>query len=162
MTFNTKRLLCFALAVTAFLVATPSRTGAQAGTSMEIVIGNGPHAGTYKLSAGKTTCLYVKTDKQFSAAYKDVGANDPKRVSGVGINVFNPDDPGPKQGQVNIRFGDPDGKRPAPYVVVIPRDSKGPLGLTRSGQAATLTFQGQTKSGIDLQVTAMCAQVVEF
>ena len=162
MTFNTTRRLCFALAVTAFLVATPSRTGAQAGTSMEIVIGNGPHAGTYKLSAGKTTCLHVKTDKQFSAAYKDVGANDPKIVSGVGINIFNPDDPGPKQGEVNIRFGDPGGKRPAPYAVLIPRDSKGPLGLTRSGTAATLTFQGQTKNGVNLQVTARCAQVAEF
>ena len=107
--------LCVGLAIAAFCAATPPRSGAQAGDSFEIVVGSGPHAGTYKLPADNVICLHVKARKRFSAAYKDVSATDPKKVSGAGINIFNPDAPGPKEGQVNIRFGDPGEKGPAPY-----------------------------------------------
>ncbi len=140
----------------------PVDTRAQAGNTLEIIIGNGPHAGTYKLPSANTICIHAKQRKQFSAAYKDVSARDPRTLSGAGINVFNPDDTGPKQGQINIRFGDPDDKRPAPYEVSIPRDSQGPLALTRKGKLADLAFEGQTKNGIKLRVTAKCGDVDEF
>jgi hypothetical protein len=91
-----------------------------------------------------------------------LNARDPKTPSGVGINVFNPDEAGPKQGEINIRFGDPDRKRPPLYEVSIPRDSKGPLTLTKNGKVVDLTFQGQTKDGITLHVTARCGQITEF
>ncbi len=139
----------------------PVDTRAQAVNTLEIIIGNGPHAGTYKLPAANTICIHAKQRKQFSAAYKDVNARDPKTLSGAGINVFNPDDAGPKQGQINIRFGDPDDKRPAPYEVSIPRN-KGSLTLTRKGKFADLAFEGQTKNGIKLRVTAKCGDVDEF
>jgi hypothetical protein len=67
---------------------------------------------------------HVKARKQLSAAYKDISATDPKKVSGG--------------------------------------ESKGPLTLTRSGKAATLTFQGQAKDGVNVQVTAKCGSVDEF
>ena len=40
--------------------------------------GNRPHAGTYQLPTANTICIYAKERKQFSAAYKDVSARDPK------------------------------------------------------------------------------------
>src|SRR4051812_27852286 len=85
---------------------------AHAADSLEIVITSGPHAGTYKLPPANMICMNVKARKQFSAAYKDPKAKDAKTISGVGVNVFNPDDAGPKRGQINIRFGDPEDKKP--------------------------------------------------
>jgi hypothetical protein len=128
--------------------AAPGNAHAQAVNALEIVIGSGPQAGTYKLPATNMICLRTKQPNQFSAAYKDLKAHDPKTSSGIGINVFNPDEAGPKQGQINIRFGDPDTKRPALYEVSIPRDSKGPLTMTKNGKVVDLAFQGQTKNGI--------------
>ena len=142
--------------------AAPGNVHAQVVNALEIVIGSGPQAGTYKLPATNTICLHTKQPNQFSAAYKDLNARDPKTPSGVGINVFNPDEAGPKQGEVNIRFGDPDRKRLPLYEVSIPRDSKGPLTLTKNGKVVDLTFQGQTKDGITLRVTAKCGQINEF
>ena len=144
------------------LGAAPGNVRAQVVNSLEIIIGSGPQAGTYKLPATNTICLHTKQPNQFSAAYKDLKASAPKTPSGVGINVFNPDEAGPKQGEVNIRFGDPDSKRPALYQVFIPRDSKGPLTLTKNGKVVDLTFQGQTKDGIALHVTARCGQILDF
>jgi hypothetical protein len=135
---------------------------AQAVNALEIVIGSGPQAGTYKLPAANTICLRTKEPNQFSAAYKNLTARDPKTPSGVGLNVFNPDDSGPKQGEINIRFGDPDRKRPPLYELSIPRDSKGPLTLSKNGKVVDLAFQGQTKDGIALRVTARCGQITEF
>jgi hypothetical protein len=138
MSLNLNRLLCVSLVVVAFCAAAPPRARAQAGDSFEIVIGSGPHAGIYKLPADGTICMHMKAQKRVSGAYRDIDAKDPKTVNSAGINVFNPDDPGPKEGEVNIRFGDPGDKRGAAYGLFIPRDSKGPLTLTRSGKAATL------------------------
>ncbi|HLG59784.1 MAG TPA: hypothetical protein VI485_30875 [Vicinamibacterales bacterium] len=162
MNLNLNRLLCASFVVVAFCAVAPTRARAQAGDSLEIVIGGGPHAGTYKLPGDGTICMHMKAQKRFSCAYRDVDAKDPKTVNSAGINIFNPDDPGPKQGEVNIRFGDPGDKRSVAYGLFIPRDSKGPLTLTRSGKAATLTFEGQTANGIKLQFTAKTASVSEF
>jgi hypothetical protein len=142
--------------------AAPGNVHAQGVNALEIVIGNGPQAGTYKLPATNTICLRTTQPNQFSAAYKDLKARDPRTPSGAGINVFNPDEAGPKQGEINIRFGDPDKKRPPLYQVSIPRESKGPLTLTKNGKVVDLTFQGQTKEGIMLHVTAKCGQINEF
>jgi hypothetical protein len=115
--------------------AAPGNVHAQGMNALEIVIGNGPQAGTYKLPATNTICLRTKQPNQFSAAYKDLKARDPRTPSGAGINVFNPDEAGPKQGDINIRSD-----------------------ISRSG----LTFQGQTKEGIMLHVTAKGGQINEF
>jgi hypothetical protein len=142
--------------------AAPGNAHAQAVNALEIVIGSGPQAGTYKLPATNMICLRTKQPNQFSAAYKDFNARDPKTPSGVGFNVFNPDEAGPKQGEINIRFGDPDRKRPVLYEVSISGDSKGKLTLTKNGKVVDLTFQGQTKDGVTLRVTAKCGQIMEY
>lgn len=139
-----------------------SNTPTHAANNFEIIIGNGPHAGTYKLAEANTTCLSVKARKQVSAAYKDTKVQDAKTISGAGINVFNPDDAGPKRGEINVRFGDPDDKRPAAYEILISRDSKDPLTMTKHGTAVELAFNGQTKNGIKLRATATCTDIDEF
>jgi hypothetical protein len=152
--------------VTASLVALSAFAAPPAGApnadAFTITIGGGPHAGHYTLNGANMLCLRSHQRDQFSAAYKDPSAHDPRMVSGAGINVFKPDDPGPKQGQVNLSFGDPEDKRPPLFNLFIPRESKGPLTLSKAGSAVTVTFKGRTKDGIELSMTATCTDVMEF
>ncbi len=48
--------------------AAPGSVHAQVVNALEIVIGSGPQAGTYKLPATNTICLHTKQPNQFSAA----------------------------------------------------------------------------------------------
>lgn len=150
------------LAVLGAIILVHGEAPAHAANRLEIVVGHGPHAGTYQLAAANTICLHAKERKQFSAAFKDTQALDPKALSSAGINVFNPDDSGAKWGQVNIRFGDPGDKRPAAFEVSIPRGSKESLTLTKKGGVVDLTFDGRTKDGIKLRVNATCTDIDEF
>ena len=159
---QSKQRFCLALAASVLSALASSSARAQSATAIEIEIGAGSHAGSYKLPEANTICMHVKSRNHFSAAYKDVAATDAKTVSGAGFNVFNPDDPASRRGEINIRFGDPGDKRPAAIELQIPAGQPGPLTLTRSGTAATLTFRGRTKDGVALQVTARCASVEEF
>lgn len=118
----------------------PADTSAQATNALEIVIGNGPHAGTYRLAPEATICLYVKDRKHFSAAYKDTKARDPKVISGAGINVFDAGAAGSARGEINIRFGDPKEERPAAYEGHIPQDNQGSLALSRRGKLADIAL----------------------
>lgn len=145
-------MIALAIAVAAVLAAAPNNM-------LEIVIANGPHAGTFKPS--DVICIHAKAQKEFSAAAKEFNARDPKALSESGISVSNPDDTGPKRGEVRLAFGNPD-KNPLVYDVLIARDSKEPLTMTKNGRTTTLAFEGQTKDGIRLRVTATCAQTDEF
>lgn len=129
---------------------------APAENILEIVVGNGPHAGTYKPPADTVICLHAKTQKRYSAAWKDFNARDAKAIAEAGINVSNPDDTGAKHGEVRIAFGDPD-KKPTVYSV-----DQAPLTLTKTGKGAEITFQGKTKDGIQLRVTAKCSDIEEM
>ena len=141
------------------IVAASSLSAAQAvalPNVLEVIVGNGPHAGTYKPPAAEVICLHAKKQKRYTAAWKDFAARDAKSMSEAGVNVANPDDPGAKQGEVRIAFGDPDGK-PTVYSV-----DQAPLTLTAKGKGAEIAFQGRTKDGIQLRVTAQCADVEEL
>ena len=127
-----------------------------AGNTLEIVIGNGPHAGTYKPPTDAVICLHAKKQHRYSAAWKDFDAHDAKAIAEVGINVSNPDEAGAKHGEVRIAFGDPD-KKPTVYSV-----DQAPLTLAKAGKGAEITFQGKTKEGIQLRVTAKCSDVEEM
>ena len=96
----------------------------------------------------KTTPL---AKKRYFATWKDFDARDAKAIAEAGINVLNPDDPGAMHGEVRIAFGDPD-KKPTLYNV-----AQAPL--TMKGKGAEITFQGKTKDGIQLRVTAKCSDV---
>ena len=149
------------LCCTMLMALAAGRTAAQAANSLEFVIADGPHAGTYQLPAANIACMNVKARKQFSAAYKDINAKDAKTVSGVGINVFNSDDAGARRGEINIRFGDPEEKRSATYETPVSRDGKG-FTFTRKGAVIEVGFEGRAQSGTKLRMTARCTDIDEF
>jgi len=93
---------------------------------------------------------------------KDFDARDLKKIGEAGINVTNPDDAGPKRGTVQVNFGARDDKGATKYFISIPGDSAGPITLTRNGKSADLAFQGRTKDGISIRVTAKCLEVEEL
>lgn len=138
---------------------------------LEVVVGNGPHAGTYKPPASEVICMHVKKQRLYTAAWRNLllneqvnalfgkttqGKNDTAVISEVGINVPNADGPGAKSGQVLVAFGDRD-KKQIEYKV-----DQAPLTLTIKGKGAEIAFQGKTKDGIQLRVTAACSDVEEL
>lgn len=135
---------------------------AQTGNSIEIVIGSGRHAGTYKLPVESTICLHVAEQQQFSAAYSDRGIRDPKIISSAGINVFDPDDAARQHGAIIVIFGDRNSKPPIEYVVSIPARSPESLTMTRKGSVVELAFRGVTKAGIAVRGSATCRNIDEF
>ena len=135
----------------------------EAKDSMELVIGSGPHAGTHKLDKGILICMQQKSSGQLSAVFKDLNATDAKQISGVGFNVFNPDDPGAKKGGIRVVFGDPYNKKKGPILeVTVPGDSKGPINMSKSGKSVTLSFDGKTRDGTKLQIKAVCDEVGSY
>ena len=124
---------------------------------LESVVVNGPHAGTYKPPAMEVVCMHAKKQKMHTAAWRnlDFNVHDAKAVGEAGINVTNPDEAGAKYGDVLVAFGDRD-KKQIRYTV-----TRAPLTLTIKGQGAEITFQGKTKEGIQLRVTAKCLDVTQ-
>jgi hypothetical protein len=123
---------------------------------LEVVVVNGPLAGTYKPPTSEIICLHAKKEKRYTATWKDLNAHDAKAIAEAGINVSNPEDAGAKHGEVRIAFGDPD-KKTTVYSV-----DQAPLTLTMKGKGAEITFEGKTKEGIQLRVTAKCSDVEEL
>jgi hypothetical protein len=159
---NTFIRVAAALAVAAAgtLGAARLTAGAPENT-LEIVIGGGPNAGTYKPPAADVSCMYLKQQKQFNAVYKDFDAKDAKKVGEAGINILNPDDPGPKRGNVLVDFGSREDQRAQKYSISIP-DPGATLTLTRNGKTAEMAFQGRTKAGIAIRMTAKCLAIDEM
>ncbi len=145
----------------AALAAVGVASAAPPTDSMELVIANGPHAGTWKYPGkGIFVCMRQKAPDQLSAVYKDLDAKDISTVSGVGFNVFSPDAPGAKSGGIRVVFGDPfNEKQHATYEIMVPRDSAGPLTMSRDGKTVSLAFAGQTKDGIKLTLKMFCSEV---
>jgi hypothetical protein len=146
-------------AASALSVAALAGAPAPGDNVLEIVIGNGPHAGTYKLSTSEVMCMHFKQQKQVTAVYKDFDASDPKKIGEAGLNITNPDEAGPKRGDVLVAFGGRGDKGGSRYSVSIPGDSAGPITLIRNGKEANLAFEGRTKDGISLHVTAKCTSL---
>jgi hypothetical protein len=130
-----------------------------ADNTLEIVVGSGPSAGTYKVPAAETLCMHLTTQKHFNVVYKDFDAKDPKKIATAGIHIINPDDAGLKKGTVLVNFG-PGGRN---YTIEIPGSGTGLITLIRKSKtAADMGFQGKTKDGIAIQVTAKCLDVEEL
>jgi hypothetical protein len=159
-----KRIARKIASVVALAVIASSPLVARAGDMMELVIGNGPHAGTYKFPGkGLIICMQQKSSDQLSAVFKDMDAKDIKQLSGVGFNVFKPNAAGAKTGGIRVTFGDPfNAKQQATYEVMIPGDSKDPISMARSGKSLSLAFAGATKSGISLQLKMSCDEVGSY
>ena len=142
-----------------------SRAQAQSNV-LEVVVVNGPHAGTYKPPASEVMCVHYKKQQIYAATWRNLdealsgtatpGKNPANEVTAAAIKVSNPDAPGAKFGELRIAFGHRDGKQ-AQYTV-----DETPLTLTIKGKGAEITSQGKTKDGIQIRVTAKCSEVETF
>ena len=139
-----------------FALTASALAAVPAGNTLDIVIDNGPHAGTYKPPADTVIYLHAKKQQRYSAAWKDFDAHNAKAIAEAGISVSNPDEAGAKQGEVRVAFGDPD-KKPTVYGI-----DQAPLTMTKNGEGAEITFQGKTKDDIQLRVTAKCSDVEDM
>jgi hypothetical protein len=118
---------------------------------VEVVILNGPNAGTYKSNPAETVCAHFKEQKFSTASWSDTDIKDPKKMSAAGIKVDNPEVAGPKSGQVEISFG---GHAMA-YMASVP------VTMTVKGKGAVFTFEGTIK-GTKMKVTGTCKVVEEL
>lgn len=141
----------------------PASPGAgESADSMTIVIGGGSHAGTYKLPAANIMCMLSNSGSSFSAAYKDMEARKPNMISGAGINVDHVDGSGPKTGEINITFGDPEEKGDFTLEARVPDKGKHGFTYSKSGKAVTVSFDGRTNDGVELHVKAHCDDPMAF
>jgi hypothetical protein len=119
---------------------------------VEVVILNGPHAGSYRSVSSETICAHFKAQKFSTATWSDSDIKDPKRMSAAGIKVDHPELPGSKKGDVEISFG----QQAAAY-----RITQEPVTMTLKGQGAVFRFEGVTK-GVKLKVTGTCEVLEEL
>jgi hypothetical protein len=157
------RMILFTASAVALGALTPLVLSAQKGApnALEVVVGNGPFAGTYKAPGDEVVCLHVKKQPQFTSSYRNFAPTGPKVLGEAGMNISNPDAAGAKQGRVHIAFGDPD-KNPTIYDVLVPGSGSGPLTMSLSGGRGEMGFVGKTKDGIQLRVAAKCLDIDEM
>lgn len=119
-----------------------------------IVVSNGPNAGTYSAKATEVICLHAKAQKFYAASFRDFTASTPHSLAEGGIKVDNPDVAGAKLGDLHVAFGT-DAKRTAVY------DAYGvPIAMTtKGGDKYDLVGSGKTKEGIQLKISASCADI---
>ena len=154
------RILYFLLAVSAIGIADSADAADPAPNPMEITVGNGPAAGTYKPPGSETICMRVG-GKILAASYKDFNPSTPKGLNEAGISISNPDDAGAKTGEVLLVFGDPE-KSPLTYTLNIPADSDGPLTMTKNAKGYDLTFHGKAKDGSEISIKIACVDIEEI
>jgi hypothetical protein len=117
---------------------------------LEVVVGNGPFAGTYKPPVAEIVCMHAKNQRvveEFQPARPacDVRGRTERvqsRRSGC---------------QVRRRARrDPD-KKPVVYDL-----SQVPMTLKTRGKGADLAFEGRTKDGVALRISAQCNEVEDM
>jgi hypothetical protein len=143
-----KQLMRSALIVAGAVALAGARTPA-APNPLQVVIANGPFAGTYDARGAETICLHAKAQKMYAASFKDFNAHGAKAFAEGGIKVDNPDAPDKKFGDLHAAFGvDPNSVQYDVYNV--------PITMTPKGKGADLAGAGKTKDGIQMRVTASC------
>ena len=142
------------LAVATTLIATRAFAAADA---LVVVVENGPLAGTYNAPSGEIICLHERPPSYpnlgYAVTWRRFKGYGPKILGQAAVEVL--DKPGVKYGTVTIEFGDPDDKNVA-YEVF-----REPVTFKMSGKDFTMDFEGKTKEGIRLHVTAACVDVEE-
>ena len=123
--------------------------------TIDVVVLNGPHAGTYKTPSSETICAHYKEMKWTFATWRGNDAPDPRKLSAAAIKVSNPEQAGPKRGDVQIAFGTEPGRK----VVADYNVTDVPITLTTKGKGVEMSFDGKTKEGVGLRVNAKCSEV---
>jgi hypothetical protein len=161
------RMICFGTGAVTLGTLAPTGLGAQKGAPnvIEVVVGNGPFAGTYKPSGGgmEIVCLYVKKDPQpqFTATWRDLTPTAKTVLAETGVSVSNPDAAGAKQGRALVTFGDPE-KKQTRYDIDVTGPGSGTLTLSRGAGRGEIAFVGKTKDGIQVRITASCLDIDEM
>jgi hypothetical protein len=154
----------FACCAVALGVLAPTSLSAQkpAPNVIEVVVGNGPFAGTYKPSGGgmEIVCLYVKKDPkpQFAATWRELTPTSKTALNETGVSISNPDAAGAKQGRALVTFGNRD-KKQTKYDIEVPASGSGTFTMSRSGGRGDIGFVGKTKDGIQVRITAKCQDI---
>jgi len=143
------------LTLPAFVVLSVAYAGA-APNALQIVIENGPLAGTYKPDPGAVICIHAQKQRVFSAAFKNFAARTPKDLAEAGIEVLNSDVAGEKHGNIRIAFGGAD-KDSTVYAL-----NYASVTLVSGRDRGTATFEGKTQEGIRIKMTAACNDIENF
>jgi hypothetical protein len=73
----------------AFTIATAVATNAVSASNtpnvLDVVVVDGALAGHYQAPGSEVICLHAKKQRQYSAAWRDFNARDPKQMSEAGI-----------------------------------------------------------------------------
>jgi len=125
-------------------------------SSLVVAIGNGPFSGTYRLPVAEVSCFHSVKRRVYSSGWKDFAPANAKSIAEAGIEVQDPDAPGPKFGTVLLSFGDSD-KTATHYAIY-----HGPLTLTTTGAHREIMLRGKTKDGVQIQVTLSCMDTMEI
>ena len=155
------RVACCAFALG---MLAPMALGAQQGSpnTIEIVVGNGPFAGTYKQPSrgDEVLCMSLKqSPHEFAATWRDVTPTSKTVLAEAGVGISNPDAADAKRGHAAVTFGNP-AKNPTRYEVNVPGSAgSGTLSMSRSGSRVDIVFVGRTKDGIQLRITAKCLDI---
>ena len=121
-----------------------------------VVVANGPFAGTYNAKAAEVMCFHYKTQKMLGASFKDFDAKGARALAEGGIKVDNPDAPGAKTGDLQVGFGNSDKLSIAYSVYNVP------ITVTPKGKGADLVGAGKTKDGVQIRITANCAEIEQL
>ena len=136
---------------------------------LEAVIANGPDAGTYRTPESDLICMNSPNNNMYAATWSNLddvvkdmygpqGESkkvDAKVLNSASIRVLNPNDPGAKLGDVNVGMRNQDATKNRSYEL-----KSVPITLTVKGKEAEISFDGKTKDGIQLRVTAKCSEMV--
>lgn len=158
------------VATAAIEFAVPIEAMATEANAMQIVVGNGPVAGTYRIRPYDVNC--VSTANGIAASFKFVGipSKEKPHVSNLRVSsaealseaqvvVDNPTDREPKHGSLALTFGNR-GEHPVKYLVFVP--GGGTLVQTAAGPGLAFAFKGRTKDGIALEASAICRDTMKL
>jgi hypothetical protein len=137
-------------------IAALSAARSAPGNKLSVVVANGPHAGTYDSKTTDVQCFHSRSQEILAATFNN---RDPRSDrSGVqsGIRVYKPDAPGAKSGEVEVGFG-PFAKLTTDYLI-----TKIPITVTPKGKGADIAGEGKTKDGIQIRVSASCAEIQQW
>jgi hypothetical protein len=124
--------------------------------SFVVVIGNGPFSGTYHVPVAEVSCFHSAKMRVYSSGWKDFTPANEKSIAEAGIEVQDPDAPGPKFGTVRVTFGNSE-KTATNYAI-----SHAPLTMTVAGSHGQIMLRGKTNDGIQIQVTVSCLDTTEI
>lgn len=138
--------------------------GGAAASTIHVVVGGGPHAGTYELKDSEHTCSSgTLADKRSWQYDYSVRGKKPNELSSVGLTV--PDAKDAADGTdifvLAVGFGDVDEDTHSDHSIntLTTKRGSGTVTVEDRGQSGKMTFKAKTADGVALEGTIDCHQV---